>query len=350
MKTENFILPVGTFHSMFDADGSIYAEYIKIQRKNGLFYVNVQWKYSFSQGQMNTMNVKVIAELLARKVGTKRRLTGRDAGKIEITCGGTMLSKSGQFILSMYKETPPRTFSRLQQFLACEYCTTQIASTDDERNLIRELLIADYISTERKQDVEPIIREFQEKNNISSNLIAEARLLAADDIRMLEEKCMKIWNNVPNIIYNDDNIRGVFVADGTVGIGYVLSSGKLDFRPIFSVTNMHKEPCLALKKTFGKGSVTRSGRNAFQFRTTGTEFFRNVLLPIFENVHLGSEYKQQQWDRTWEVVQMLERQEHKNFDGFCKIIDESYDISGVNRRKFPIDYYKNPALMKKRRR
>lgn len=351
MTDQIFILPIAIFRAMFDSDGSIFAAYDKKDRKNGTFYVNITWKYSFSQSERNRLNVDALSQMLERSGRDKQRLSGREAGKIEVCCEGTMLSPAGQQILSAYKNSPPKALSRLKQFLACEYCTTTIASTEDQRNIICELLIAEAISTEEKERVDPIIQKLQEKSGFSDTVVAEGRELAAKDLEMLDKKCADIWEKVAETRFTEEEVIGATVADGSFGIGYKLEKKgedgqKLSFQPIFTVTNMNSEPCEALQKTFGNaGSVQRSGKNAFQYRLSGKASFKKYLVPIFEKADLYSKYKQSQWDKTWDIVQRLDMDEHKTFIGFCKIIDDSYAISAINKRKHPIEFYKNSQLM-----
>lgn len=351
MTDQIFILPIATFRALFDADGSIYVTYDKKYRKNGAFYVNATWKYSFSQAERNRLNVDALSQMLERSGRDKQRLSGREAGKIEVCCEGTMLSPAGQEILSAYKNSPPKALPRLRQFLACEYCTTTIASTEDKRNLICELLIVEAVSSERKQPVDPIIEELQQKGGFSKTDVAEGRKLAAKDLEMLEKKCADIWQKVAETCFTEEEVIGATVADGSFGINYKLEKKgkdgkKLTFVPIYTVTNMNSEPCQALQKTFGKnGSVQWSGKSAFQYRLTGTAAFRKYLLPIFQNADLYSTYKQSQWDKTLDIMERLEKGEHKTFEGFCKIIDDSYSISAINKRKHPIEFYKNSEFM-----
>lgn len=98
MNLKNEKITEDTLHGMFDADGNIATSIEKRKRKGGFTSVNVTWTYDFCQCSANRYNTVAIADFLHRKSVDRRRLTGREAGKIVPSGKGTMKSDSGQMI------------------------------------------------------------------------------------------------------------------------------------------------------------------------------------------------------------------------------------------------------------
>jgi hypothetical protein len=362
-KQNKTILSTEMTHALIDADGSINTSIDKKTNKDGTFYVNVTWSVAFAQTEINVGNSEAIANFINRQVRAKKRFTGPTAGTDEPTTSATLLSDSGQVIVEMYRNNPPRSRRRLKQFIAFEYCIANLdaSSVSDPREkakrIVRELFVVKHISSEQKQNIGDLFEQMKAKTPYVDEIFDEASALAFEDIAVVDEKIERIWRDVPNQTYTKEHILGAFASDGSMYVGYVLRKQKnggvtLGFKPAFSVANEDKEPLIALKNSIGYGNVASAGKNGYQYVLSGTETLNKIVRPIFENVQIPSAYKQRQVDIVFDVVDKLLAKKHRTFEGFCEIIDLSYNVkspSSTNcRRKYSQEEFKQRKFFSKR--
>ena len=69
--------------------------------------------------------------------------------------------------------------------------------------------------------------------------------------------------------------------------------------------------------------------------------FQQKLVPIFNNVRMPH-YKQQQWDRLLQAIDLMQQKKHSNPQEWCKLINLTYDLTANSKRKHPKNYYYNP--------
>lgn len=167
---------------------------------------------------------------------------------------------------------------------------------------------------------------------------------------VIDRDACQLEKDLPKTRFSYDYVRGLHYGDGSLTGVYQQRGSKYAVIPTWSISSPEKAFVKALLYTFNKkGHITKTGKeySCFQYRITGIDTFMFVLEPIFANIPMHTVNKQRQWNNMVAAINIMRAKKHCNFEGWCKLIDLTYDLSENSKRQQTKEFFKNKNFVPK---
>lgn len=336
------ILTPDMIRGMFDADGAILFEVRKRPGAQGKPFLSFGVYYEFEQSFHQQEHVTMLAEQLQAKTLIRNRLSGRNAGKHYFKLKVLASSVNGKVVTELYANNYPLTSNRFIQFKVLQQILElqNLGKMKPRADVITILRLIQFVSSPAKAKRVSDFLKNHESYGISHDDSMVGLEKAKTLIAQIRADLVTMQNSLKTLKLSQEYILGLHLGDGSISCIYQKDGNKVNVIPTWSIT-LHADDVLvleALKSHFGEGRINKCGSNALQFLIQHRGLFEKLLLPIFGSIQMPP-YKQQQWDRTLQAIELMDSKKHLTSQGWAELIELTYDISYNSKRRYSKSYY-----------
>lgn len=328
----------------FEADGYYYVTYI-IKKKSNSSQRSISFhiSYQLDQARHQKEHVEILCKQLGANISQSHRVSGRNAGKTYSRMSCTPSSQAGQELTRLFEINPPLITQKRKSFRVLQIVEQlqRKGQNKSRAEVVMGLALIQSISEEKRRKRIEILLNSLTKYNITEEDLEKGMKNAENHISNIEAELESLYRSLPNQTLSFDYMRGFHLGDGSLTMVYIEGTNRLTMRPVWSITVHEKEKplLLAFKNTINAGFIHRVNGNALQYILQDRENFTGVLLRLIGDISTVFKYKHQQWERVYKATLLLNSGAQATEQGWCEVINLTYDVSVNHKRKKNREYY-----------
>lgn len=330
----------------FDADGSVLLESEKATHES-VNSISYSVNYFLGQSLSKTDAVEKFAEKFG--VQTKVRITAA-AAEFKVN----QSSPEGQEVRKFLRENEPKNLYRLRDFYISEEMIVLL--NKDKKSRVELVTLAQLVVNKSRlknqsDDGSSYFEGLCKHINATAEEIKQGLQTANKIIEKVEAKLEAKKQELFTTKLSDDYILGAHFGDGSLYVGLTWkppgtgAKQRLRCEPEWAISGNTEDYCQLFVRNLGGRTVPVDPQGQRKFVCGGIKKCAETAFPIFENASWMPQYKQDQFNRWKEAINLLLAQEHFTREGIERLLELTYDLAEKGERQYTKEQYLEWALI-----